>query len=102
MLRASANTERRDKLIPTNITQEHVLSVIAEIDIQGVPPKRLSRSWYLEYEGRSYPPKYVISKANVFANGYELVSTSSGGKLTIHRPSIKYLRSLGFTVEKQM
>ncbi len=59
-------------MIPDNITKEHILSAIAEIKREGVPDSRKSYTHYLKYEGEEYPPKYVLSIANKFANGVEL------------------------------
>ena len=60
--------------IPRNITREHVLKALREIDERKErgEPIRESKTWFLLYEGKEYPPKYVISLANKYANGYEL------------------------------
>lgn len=82
-------------MIPNNITKEYILKAIAEVDKVGVPAKRQSRKYYLRYEGKSYPPKYIISLANSFANAEELdPEVFSGG-----RESNDFLRSLGFHIE---
>jgi hypothetical protein len=48
----------------------------------------------LEYEGKYYPPKYIISLANKYANDRELDSSEfSGGKETN-----SFLRALGFKI----
>jgi 5-methylcytosine-specific restriction enzyme A len=59
-------------MIPKNITREHILKAMAEIDINGVPSHRHSTRWSVLHEGRAYPPKYVVSLANRYANGVEL------------------------------
>jgi biotin operon repressor len=56
-------------MIPQNITKEHILKAIQEIDKNGVPEERLSTKYYLQYNGKNYPPKYTISLANKYANG---------------------------------
>ncbi|MCM2466684.1 DUF3883 domain-containing protein [Methanoculleus oceani] len=84
--------------IPSNIQREHILRAITEIKEQGCPPHNKSTKYDLIYLGKRYPPKYVISLANEFANG-ELfnVSKFSGGEETNKR-----LRLLGFEiVEKE-
>ena len=59
-------------VIPSNISREHVLEAINEIDRNGVREGRESRVWFLIYNGRKYPPKYVISLANKYINGKPL------------------------------
>jgi hypothetical protein len=51
-------------LIPRNIAREHIIKAMQEIDKQGVPDSRLSHDYYLKFNGKEYPPKYVISLAN--------------------------------------
>ena len=79
--------------IPMNITREHVMRAIAFIDMYGVPPERSSREWFLLVNGTLYPPKYVLSIANRFANGVELYSEDfriSGAR--------RYLAGLSFDI----
>ena len=81
-------------MIPDNITRDAVLKAIAEIDAEGIPLKRNSRSYHLIQNGRSYPPKYVISIANKYVNGYELSHEEfTGGKQTND-----FLRNLDFVI----
>jgi len=81
-------------MIPNNIRREHILQAIEEIDINGVPDVRKSTNYLLEYEEKQYPPKFVISIANRYANGEELDSNSfSGGS-----ESNKFLYRLGFKI----
>lgn len=56
--------------IPNNITREHILRALDEIKC--VPPRRRSKDYCIIYGGIHYPPKYVISIANIYANGVEL------------------------------
>ncbi|WP_082683311.1 HNH endonuclease [Fictibacillus sp. FJAT-27399] len=80
--------------IPKNINKEHVLEAIQQINREGVREKRESTRFSLVYESKSYPPKYVVSIANIFANGEEYSPTLfSGGNETN-----KFLGKLGFTV----
>ena len=80
--------------IPKNINKEHIINAIQKIDREGVPEKRESTRFNLSYEGKYYPPKYIISIANLYANGEEyLPSLFSGGDETN-----SFLRRLGFTI----
>jgi 5-methylcytosine-specific restriction protein B len=57
-------------IIPKNITEEHVLQAIQDIDENGIKyPLTKSKKYDLVYNGKTYPPKYTISIANQFANG---------------------------------
>jgi len=55
-------------MIPPNITRQHIIQAIEEIKRDGVPGRRMSRKFLLEFRGQYYPPKYVISLANKYAN----------------------------------
>ena len=63
-------------MIPSNITQEHIIKAIQEIESlkESIPHHRQSVNYDVIYEGKRYPPKFVISLANKFANGKELDS----------------------------
>ena len=81
-------------MIPKNIEREHIIKAIEEIKRNGVPKGRNSRKFLLEFDGEYYPPKYVISLANKYANGEILDSAQfSGGKETND-----FLRNLGFNI----
>ena len=70
-------------MIPWNINRDHIIMAIKEIDKCGVPKERYSKKYFLKFNGKLYPPKYVISLANKYANGYELPpSMFTGGKET--------------------
>ena len=70
-------------MIPSNITREHILQAIQEIETRGVPPSREQTKYALVWNGKLYPPKYTISIANKYANREELdPSTFSGGDET--------------------
>jgi hypothetical protein len=85
-------------MIPANITRDHVLLAIKEISQQGVPEKRQSRDFVLLFQGNLFPPKYVISVANRYANGRELdPSQFSGG-----RESNSFLIDLGFEISRRI
>ena len=66
-------------MIPSNIEREHIVKAIGEIDSNNIPPGRQSKSFLLIFEGKQYPPKYVLSLANKFANGEELDPSRFGG-----------------------
>lgn len=84
-------------MIPNNITKEHILKAINYIDKNGVPGDRESTGYNLIFNGKSYPPKYIISIANKFANNTELnPSLFSGGAETNN-----FLISYGFNVVPQ-
>ncbi len=59
--------------IPKNITREHILSAIEEINkMIEIPKSRKSRKYFLKHNNALYPPKYVISIAYKYAVGEEL------------------------------
>lgn len=67
--------------IPNSILREHILIALREIDESGVPLRRRSKDYCLVYEGKHYPPKYVISKAAMHSISRELEPHEfSGGK----------------------
>ena len=81
-------------MIPSNVEREHIIEAVRKIDSKGVPASRRSKKFFLEFEGKRYPPKYVISLANKFANGAELDSSKfNGGQETNG-----FLRRLGFDI----
>jgi len=81
--------------ISKNISQEHVLKAIEEIDKNGVSGKFKGKSYSLIYNGKRYPPKYVVSLANKYANGEFL----DPAEFNTHA-AVRYLRRLGFRVAK--
>jgi len=82
--------------IPNNIKKEHLLQAILKINKEGIPPDGASRYYDLIFEGKRYPPKVVLSYANIFANGIELDRNSfSGGKGT---SCFALLEKEGFTI----
>ena len=58
-------------MIPRNITKEHIIKAIEEAEM-GIPKYSHSDKNNLEYNGKHYPLKYIISLANKYANGEEL------------------------------
>ncbi|MGQ9570403.1 MAG: hypothetical protein ACUVUQ_06095, partial [Thermodesulfovibrionales bacterium] len=81
-------------MLPKNIDREHIIKAIEEVEKVGIPKGSGSKKFLLEYDGKCYPPKHIISLANKYANGKELdPSEFSGGK-----ESNNFLRYLGFNV----
>lgn len=81
-------------MMPSNITRDHIISAIGEIDRDGVPLRRKSMRHDLLNDGRRYPPKYVVSIANRYANGVDLSSYDFGGGDETN----SYLRHWWFTI----
>ena len=81
-------------MVPKNIHREHVLKAMDEVERTGIPEGRGSKKFLIEFNGNYYPPKYIISLANKYANGEELKpSEFSGGT-----ESNDFLRALGFKI----
>ena len=80
-------------MIPINITSSHITTAIGEIDRDGVPARRNSTRYDLLYNGQRYPPKYVVSIANRYANGVELIYNFGGGYETN-----SFLEHRGYTI----
>jgi len=69
--------------IPTNINKEHLLEAIKKIDNEGIPKDGDSQYYDVVFNGKRYPPKVIVSYANIFANGSELDrKTFKGGRNT--------------------
>jgi len=81
-------------VIPDNITREHIEQAIAYIDKNGVPQNRKPTRYVLKQNDKDYPPKYVISIANTYANGVEL----DPGLFTGGRRTNNFLAQRGFMV----
>ncbi len=81
-------------MIPNNITSANVIKALEQIEREGIPNNRQSTKHDLIYKGKRFPPKFVISKANFYANQEELdPSVFSGGDETN-----SYLSELGFEI----
>ncbi len=81
-------------MIPKNINRDHVLAAINETDRVGVPNTEMPTKYWLQHEGRQYPPKRVVALANRYANEEELNRSSFfGGSETNN-----FLHRLGFQV----
>lgn len=80
-------------MIPRSITRDDVTKALNRIKENGVPPGRDSRDYYVVFENGLYPPKYVISIANEFANGEELPPSEF-----ISTEARAFLGKLGFEI----
>ena len=86
--------------VPTNITKEHLLKAVNKIDQEGIPAGGDSRYYDVLFNGSRYPPKLVVSYANIFANGEELDRSSfRGGKDT---ECFKLLEEKGFEIQPKV
>jgi len=83
-------------MIPQNITKEHILKAIEEIDIGGVEKGRHSSTYDLVFKGEKYPPKLILSIANKYANGSELEAKSFPGG--VGTPAFQLLEKEGFEI----
>jgi hypothetical protein len=81
--------------IPKNLNREHMLAAIAEIDRDGYDSIYEARTYSLQYNNRTYPPKHVVRIANRLANGRNLKDISFNPS-----EADRLLRRLGFTVSK--
>ena len=66
-------------MIPDNITADHVRSAIARLRAEGYPAQHESTKHDLAFENERFPPKMVLSYANVFANGSEFSTEDFSG-----------------------
>jgi hypothetical protein len=84
------------KPLPTNILKEHLLKAIEKIEKEGIPNNGDSSYYDVAHNGKYYPPKLIVSIANLFANGIELNRSSfDGGHNT---PCFKLLKNNGFEI----
>lgn len=85
--------------IPPNITKKHLLQSIHKINQEGIPNNGNSIYYDVLYDNKKYPPKLVVSYANLFANG-EILSRDEfhGGP---DQPSFKFLKQYGFDIIKK-
>jgi hypothetical protein len=83
--------------IPKNINESHILYAIQEIESIGISNSRRNSTEYsLDHDGKEYPPKYVISIANKYANDEELSSNDFNSI-----QSKTFLNKLGFNCFKK-
>ena len=83
--------------IPNNIAKAHLLKAIEMIDREGFPNDADSQYYDVVHNGKHYPPKVVVSYANIFANGKPLNRNTFDGGLGT--PCFKLLEKHGFIIE---
>ncbi len=93
-VRGNMSFKKGEKMIPNNIKSEHIEKAISEIIEYGVPQKRNPTRYYLEYNSHYYPPKYVLSLANKFANHQELSPNNFSGGIEANN----FLQKLSFDI----
>lgn len=81
--------------IPDSIKLSHIHLAISDIDQYGVPKGHESKKYDLSFNGRLYPPKYVIAKAHEFSDGLLLDSNDFSGGVN---ESNKFLQNFGFLI----
>lgn len=84
------------KNLPKNIKPEHIVQAIHKIEKEGIPVQAHSSTYDVLYEGKRFPPKLVLSYANIFANGVALDRSEFEGG--IGTPCFKILEENGFTI----
>lgn len=82
--------------IPNNIKPKYIVQAINKIEKEGIPPQAHSSSYDVLYNGKRYPPKLVLSYANIFANGVVLDRNEFEGGL--NTPCFKILKNNGFEI----
>ncbi|WP_053215818.1 HNH endonuclease [Niallia circulans] len=78
--------------IPNDITTNHILQSLEEIDQIELNPRRQSTKFDLYHNNKRYPPKEVLRFANRIANDNELVEFGGGDETN------NFLINLGFEV----
>jgi DNA-binding MarR family transcriptional regulator/predicted RNA-binding protein with PUA-like domain len=82
-----------------DITREHVLKALEEIDRTSIPADARSTTYDLIEGQRRYPPKLVLSLASKYASGTEFDrSLFTGGEAS---PAFALLRKLDFHIERK-
>lgn len=83
-------------VIPDHITRDDIERALQEIQREGVPKRRQSTKYSVQFEGDGFPPKYVISIAHKMATGTQLSpSEFSGG-----RETNRFLEQHGFEIKQ--
>jgi 5-methylcytosine-specific restriction protein B len=85
--------------IPSNISKQHLLQTIEKIDTEGIPSDGDSQYYDVLYKGKKYPPKVLVSYANIFANGKELGRKTFAGGLGT--PCFKLLQEMGLKLSQK-
>jgi 5-methylcytosine-specific restriction protein B len=85
--------------LPRNITKEHLIKAIEKIENDGIPNDANSQYYDVVFNGKKYPPKLIVSYANIFANGLELKRNSFDGG--INTECFNLLQEKGFQIIKK-
>lgn len=78
------------------VKDQNIIEAFEYIDENGVPFQNQSTKYELLFEGKKYPPKYVIAVANHLANGVDI---STGDFNAVEAKS--YLEKQGFTIDEK-
>lgn len=81
---------------PSNIEKEHLLKAFQKINQEGVTSLEDSNYYEVKFAEKFYPPKLVVSYANIYANGFELDRKSFEGG--VGTPCFKLLEKHGFEI----
>jgi hypothetical protein len=81
-----------------DIKRNHVIEALEYIDKHGVPSKRLAIKNAVIHDGKSYPPKYVISVAQMIVTKRPLWEAEDWYEFSGGDETKTFLRDLGFTV----
>ena len=81
-------------MIQKDIDRKHIIKAIEHINEKGIPDHRNSINYDIIYENKPYPPKYVLSLANMFANGNEI---SYENHHAVHETHV-ILKKMGFII----
>lgn len=82
--------------ISTEIKRTHILQAIRDLKKRGeraIPRRRASTKYDVPFDGKKYPPKYLISHAHRFVDGVEWPNIFSGGP-----EANNFLKSRGFKI----
>lgn len=82
--------------LPQNITREDILKAIQKIQNEGVPNHAQSVMYDVLFDEERFPPKLIVSYANIFANGKELDRNKFEGGLGTW--CFKLLENNGFEI----
>jgi len=82
--------------IPKNINKEHLSKAVEKIDREGIPLNGDSQYYDVSFNGELYPPKLLVSYANLFANNEILDRRKFRGGL--ETPCFRLLEENGFNI----
>ncbi|RAU81959.1 McrB family protein [Pontibacter arcticus] len=83
-------------VIPNNIQKDHILKAIEKIRAEGIPSNTHSSTYDVDFEGKRFPPKLLVSYANIFANNTALDRRTFEGGL--NTDCFRLLERLGFKI----